>query len=62
MGIILSLNLSEIAASDFLQLLWLLGIVVTDRFLASTLAILHKLEVVKMLLCVHTDHLVRRFR
>ena len=59
MGLILSLNLPEIAASNFLQLFWLLGVVVTDRFLARTLAILHYLEVVKMLLGVHTDHLVR---
>ena len=61
MGIILSLNLSEIAASNFLQLLWLLGVVVIARFLACTQAVLHELEVVKMLLRVHTDHLVRYF-
>ena len=59
--LILSLNLTEIASSNFLQLFWLLSVVVTDRFLASTLAILHQLKVVKMLLRVHTDHLIRYF-
>ena len=31
------------------------------RFLACTLAIVHQLEVVKMFLRMHTDHLIRSF-
>ena len=51
-----------ISSSYFLQLLWLLRIVVIWSFVARTLAILHQLKVMHVLLGMHTDSLVRRFR
>ena len=56
---IVALKLAEIGPSNFLDIFLLLRIVLALVVIPSTLARLHELEVMLVLLGVHTDHLLR---
>ena len=58
---IMALKLAKIGPSNFLDIFLLLRIVLALVVVPCTLARLHQLEVMLVLLSVHTDHLLRQF-
>ena len=58
---IVALKLAEVGPSNFLDIFLLLRIVLALVVIPCTLARLHELEVMLVLLSVHTDHLLRQF-